>query len=969
MASCEVCLVLLLSLFCVSQGYLLITNPKVAQKTYFSDNDFRITCSFTDNISDQIRGQVLESFQAVVEVSSEYKKSSNSSWTLYLLCPNLSSVNFKLSPITRVKQNGNMTEYYLEFSPQDIHILDCLKTGGLNLTVSLYDENIKPNTVNGGYPFSFQRLEANFIAPDCDFSTSSCFSWTTNGSMVHRDSCKTSDFCDDVPRPKNNLSFTVAHEEQRTHWRSRNIYGTGTNCSLNILMTAYATTYVTVSINSSKGSTPLMRKHFNSEKMNWTVVRIPIGRVDELFQLTVCIHALYIAAIQRIWLANCVEIKEMPQCSDNEFRCATGKCIPKDRVCDLNPDCPVQDDEDRGFCDRNNYRDFCDVDNNRCNWTQSPNCPFHRENVIEYNVAKYYKYCHNGGTDFALFTDKCKKGESSKMISPVMQPFNASKDCRLRFWYIADFDKISVSVCSNESKCELVKMFKSYTAELEWQRASVDLPHRYQPYHVVLQGSLAPSGGIVALDQISFTPDCFTTSDEWIAPHMEEVSTQVEVDNSSSYMLTILGIGAGIVVAMVTAVIIFSVFKKRRNLKDESLRNILPVSTSTTSTGIDGKCSIPVDISDASSGDSEHHSLVPSNLAVSHISPYYEWTEDKIRDIPRKNIKLVRLLGKGAFGEVYYGILADVSRLRRDLPIAVKKLPTLCAEQTKAELFFEAITLSKFNHPNIVRFLGISTDDHDRSMYLLLELMEGGELRTFIRESRPKQPHEPSYLTLHDLLKLGIDVARGCHYLEQNKFIHRDIAARNCLLTEKGPNRVAKIGDFGMARDVLRTNYYRKNGRAMVPVKWMPPESFLDGIFTSKTDVWAFGVVLWELFSMGHVPYPGKSNGEVMKYVKGGGRLEKPPLCPYQIYGLMLRCWQVDADIRPNFTGIVEELNRILNEEEISSLITYEDIMGIQSNTCDQDQVTSGSVTYAEDIKHSMADTKLLSEIDSHDSD
>ncbi|XP_061176438.1 uncharacterized protein LOC133185319 [Saccostrea echinata] len=966
MASGEVFLVLLLALFYVSQGYLFETNPKDVQTMYVSDNDFRVTCSFNYDISDKVRGQVLENIRAVVEVSPEYIKSSNSSWTLYSWCPNLSSASFKLPHITRVKQNGNTTEYYLDFSLQDGRVLECVKKGAWNLTVSLFDENIKLKTVNRKDPFSFQKLEANFKAVDCDFNTSSCLSWTTNGSMVHSDSCRLP-WCKYIPKPKNTLSYVAATEEERTHWRSRDIYGSGTNCSLNILMTAYSATYVTVSLNSSRGSTPLMRKKFDSEKMNWTVVRIPIGRVDELFQLTVCIHAIYIAAVQRMWLGNCMEITEVAQCSDKEFQCSTGKCIPKDRVCDLNPDCPLQDDEERDFCDKNSYRAFCDVDSDRCNWTQSPQCPFQRKTTNEYNIVKYHKYCHYGQTDFVIFADKCKNKESSKLISPVMQPFNASKDCRVRFWYIADnFDKISVSTCFNESSCELVKTFVRITAELEWQRASVSIPHRYQPFQVVLHGSLASIGGIVALDQISFTPDCFTKSDEWMEPHMEEVSTQVELDDGSSYILTILGIGAGIVVAMVTAVVIFSVFKKRQNLKDESLRNILPVSTSTTSSGIDGKCSIPVDISDASSADSERQSLVPSNLAVSNISPYYEWTEDKIRDIPRKKIKLVRLLGKGAFGEVYYGLLADVSRLRTDLPIAVKKLPTLCAEQTKAELFFEAVTLSKFNHPNIVRFLGISTDDQDRSMYLLLELMEGGELRTFIRESRPKQPHEPSYLTLHDLLKLGIDVARGCHYLEQNKFIHRDIAARNCLLTEKGPNRVAKIGDFGMARDVLRTNYYRKNGRAMVPVKWMPPESFLDGIFTSKTDVWAFGVVLWELFSMGHVPYPGKSNGEVMKYVKGGGRLEKPPLCPYQIYGLMLRCWQVDADVRPNFTGVVEELNRINNEEEISSLITYEDVMGIQSSTCDQDHVTSGSVTYAEDIKHSMAETKLFSENDSH---
>lgn len=163
--------------------------------------------------------------------------------------------------------------------------------------------------------------------------------------------------------------------------------------------------------------------------------------------------------------------------------------------------------------------------------------------------------------------------------------------------------------------------------------------------------------------------------------------------------------------------------------------------------------------------------------------------------------------------------------------------------------------------------------------FILLELMAGGDLKTFLRETRPRLD-QPSSLTMVDLLNVARDIAKGCQYLEENQFIHRDIAARNCLLTCKGPGRVAKIGDFGMARDIYRASYYRKGGRAMLPVKWMPPEAFMEGIFTSKTDTWSFGVLLWEIFSLGYMPYPSRSNQEVLEFVTNGGRMDPPKNCP-----------------------------------------------------------------------------------------
>lgn len=178
------------------------------------------------------------------------------------------------------------------------------------------------------------------------------------------------------------------------------------------------------------------------------------------------------------------------------------------------------------------------------------------------------------------------------------------------------------------------------------------------------------------------------------------------------------------------------------------------------------------------------------------------------------------------------------------MPVAVKTLPEMSTGQAEADFLMEAAIMAKFNHPNIVHLIGVCFDRHPR--FIVLELLAGGDLKNFLREGRSK-PERPSPLTMKDLVFCALDVAKGCRYMESKRFIHRDIAARNCLLSSKGPGRVVKIADFGMARDIYRSDYYRKGGKAMLPIKWMPPEAFLDGIFTSKTDVWSFGVLLWEV--------------------------------------------------------------------------------------------------------------------------
>ncbi|EAA00311.5 AGAP012070-PA, partial [Anopheles gambiae str. PEST] len=271
--------------------------------------------------------------------------------------------------------------------------------------------------------------------------------------------------------------------------------------------------------------------------------------------------------------------------------------------------------------------------------------------------------------------------------------------------------------------------------------------------------------------------------------------------------------------------------------------------------------------------------------------------------VARESLRLVKALGQGAFGEVYQGLYRHRDGDAVEMPVAVKTLPEMSTGQAESDFLMEAAIMAKFNHPNIVHLIGVCFDRHPR--FIVLELLAGGDLKNFLREGRNK-PERPSPLTMKDLIFCALDVAKGCRYMESKRFIHRDIAARNCLLSSKGPGRVVKIADFGMARDIYRSDYYRKGGKAMLPIKWMPPEAFLDGIFTSKTDVWSFGVLLWEVFSLGLMPYTGLPNRDVMQLVTGGGRLDAPQGCPMAVYRIMAECWNPTPEERPTFSNLLE---------------------------------------------------------------
>uniref|UniRef100_G1RSK1 Tyrosine-protein kinase receptor n=1 Tax=Nomascus leucogenys TaxID=61853 RepID=G1RSK1_NOMLE len=291
-------------------------------------------------------------------------------------------------------------------------------------------------------------------------------------------------------------------------------------------------------------------------------------------------------------------------------------------------------------------------------------------------------------------------------------------------------------------------------------------------------------------------------------------------------------------------------------------------------------------------------------------------TQEEIENLPafpREKLTLRLLLGSGAFGEVYEGTAVDILGVGSgEIKVAVKTLKKGSTDQEKIEFLKEAHLMSKFNHPNILKQLGVCLLNEPQ--YIILELMEGGDLLTYLRKARMATYYGP-LLTLVDLVDLCVDISKGCVYLEQMHFIHRDLAARNCLVSVKDYTspRIVKIGDFGLARDIYKNDYYRKRGEGLLPVRWMAPESLMDGIFTTQSDVWSFGILIWEILTLGHQPYPAHSNLDVLNYVQTGGRLEPPRNCPDDLWNLMTQCWAQEPDHRPTFHRIQDQLQLFRN--------------------------------------------------------
>ncbi|EDQ85058.1 uncharacterized protein MONBRDRAFT_12183 [Monosiga brevicollis MX1] len=275
-------------------------------------------------------------------------------------------------------------------------------------------------------------------------------------------------------------------------------------------------------------------------------------------------------------------------------------------------------------------------------------------------------------------------------------------------------------------------------------------------------------------------------------------------------------------------------------------------------------------------------------------------------EYPRERVRLGRQLGSGAFGMVFAGHVTDIREISGEVAVAVKLCSSKAAKE-KNDFLEEANLMKRFAkpwHPNVLRLLGVVTQEEP--MMIILENMANGDLLGFLRGARPPAPGQDAALTMTDLVYMAADVASGMAFLAQGNFIHRDLAARNCLVAE---DMVVKVADFGLSRALNYSDYYRKNGQALLPVRWMCPMALCEGKFTTDTDVYSFGILLYELFTLGALPYTDMSNQQVFEQVVAGYRMEQPQGCPDVIYKIMWECWRLSD--RPSFENLEERLMNI----------------------------------------------------------
>uniref|UniRef100_A0A2I3HNA4 Tyrosine-protein kinase n=1 Tax=Nomascus leucogenys TaxID=61853 RepID=A0A2I3HNA4_NOMLE len=278
-----------------------------------------------------------------------------------------------------------------------------------------------------------------------------------------------------------------------------------------------------------------------------------------------------------------------------------------------------------------------------------------------------------------------------------------------------------------------------------------------------------------------------------------------------------------------------------------------------------------------------------SGVVLHRAVPKDKWV------LNHEDLVLGEQIGRGNFGEVFSG------RLRADNTlVAVKSCRETLPPDLKAKFLQEARILKQYSHPNIVRLIGVCTQK--QPIYIVMELVQGGDFLTFLRT-------EGARLRVKTLLQMVGDAAAGMEYLESKCCIHRDLAARNCLVTEKN---VLKISDFGMSREEADGVYAASGGLRQVPVKWTAPEALNYGRYSSESDVWSFGILLWETFSLGASPYPNLSNQQTREFVRRvRGRLPCPELCPDAVFRLMEQCWAYEPGQRPSFSTIYQELQSI----------------------------------------------------------
>uniref|UniRef100_A0A3B5MKY8 Receptor protein-tyrosine kinase n=1 Tax=Xiphophorus couchianus TaxID=32473 RepID=A0A3B5MKY8_9TELE len=271
-----------------------------------------------------------------------------------------------------------------------------------------------------------------------------------------------------------------------------------------------------------------------------------------------------------------------------------------------------------------------------------------------------------------------------------------------------------------------------------------------------------------------------------------------------------------------------------------------------------------------------------------------------LRILKEPEFKKIKVLGSGAFGTVYKGLWVPEGEDVK-IPVAIKVLREATSPKANQEILDEAYVMASVEHPHVCRLLGICLTS---TVQLITQLMPYGCLLDYVKEKKDN-------IGSQHLLNWCVQIAKGMNYLEERHLVHRDLAARNVLV--KTPHHV-KITDFGLAKllNADEKEYHADGGK--VPIKWMALESILNRTYTHQSDVWSYGVTVWELMTFGTKPYDGIPASEIAGILEKGERLPQPPICTIDVYMIMVKCWMIDADSRPHFRELIAEFTKMARD-------------------------------------------------------
>ncbi|XP_015777403.1 PREDICTED: fibroblast growth factor receptor 4-like isoform X16 [Acropora digitifera] len=418
------------------------------------------------------------------------------------------------------------------------------------------------------------------------------------------------------------------------------------------------------------------------------------------------------------------------------------------------------------------------------------------------------------------------------------------------------------------------------------------------------------------------------------------ITSKSDDQSLSNLIVTGVSVGVGVLIAVVVGLVILWVLI-RRNSRKENTKGDYEMTPKERTEEYEISPGRLVKVEDAPESSISRPTYVNLQEVTLHSKvdsdpPHNEYAPLDLRtrswEVAREDVIVEKIIGKGAFGQVAKGTAKNLSFRSGTRNVAIKMIKANARESDERDLKSELELMKTLKpHPHVIKLLGCVTESEP--LLVLIEYVPYGDLLGYLRKSRGlndtyyKDPDikPKTSLTSQQLMKFAWQIADGMSYLSLRKVIHRDLAARNVLVGER---ETCKITDFGMARDVQAENIYERKTKGRLPVKWTAYEALLYGQYTTKSDVWSYGVVLYEIFTVGGSPYPRMDGNKVVSFLQEGYKMQKPEHVDNKLYQIMMNCWQSDPEIRPSFADLTQQLKQMENHHtRLLNLHIYDNAM------------------------------------------